>query len=160
MAEVINHIYQFKRGTAQRWIDVNPILRQGEPGFEYDTGRLKIGDGFTPWLGLKYINYNHTGSQEGIITVNTYEELPKEGDKNLIYRVTLESVLYQWNDDIKIYEILGSASEVDLEEVKELVSDLAVTKKFNIANTPVGTLVNYTDDEIRIMCPKDTQWKK
>ena len=34
MAEVIQHTYQFKRGTAQRWIEVNPILRQGEPGFE------------------------------------------------------------------------------------------------------------------------------
>jgi hypothetical protein len=56
MAEIINHIYQFKRGTAQRWIEVNPILRQGEPGFEYDTGKLKIGDGFTPWLALPYIN--------------------------------------------------------------------------------------------------------
>ena len=56
MAEVIQHVYQFKRGTAQRWIDVNPVLRQGEPGFEYDTGKLKIGDGFTPWLALPYIN--------------------------------------------------------------------------------------------------------
>ena len=61
MAEVIQHIYQFKRGTAQRWIEVNPILKQGEPGFEYDTGKLKIGDGFTPWLALPYSNSENGG---------------------------------------------------------------------------------------------------
>ena len=41
MAEIVQHTYQFKRGTAQRWIDVNPILLQGEPGYETDTGKLK-----------------------------------------------------------------------------------------------------------------------
>lgn len=53
--EIIKHTYQFKRSTAQRWLDLNPILRQGEPGFEYDTGKLKIGNGFTPWKDLPYI---------------------------------------------------------------------------------------------------------
>ena len=74
MAEIIKHIYQFKRGTAQRWIEVNPVLRQGEPGFEYDTGKLKIGDGFTPWLTLPYINDVDVSGQEEIIVVSTYND--------------------------------------------------------------------------------------
>lgn len=128
MAEVINHVYQLKRGTAQRWIDVNPILRQGEPGFEYDTGRLKIGDGFTPWLALKYINYEYSDEKEGIITVNAFEELPEEGNKNLIYRVSLEALLYQWNDEIKAYEILGStvATEVNVNQLVQDEGDVLV----------------------------------
>lgn len=58
MATNENFIFQFKRGTAQRWAEVNPILLNGEPGYEYDTGKLKIGDGATPWLALNYQNAN------------------------------------------------------------------------------------------------------
>ena len=58
MAQVVNITYQLKRGSAARWTELNPILKQGEPGFEYDTGKLKIGDGFTPWNSLPYINEN------------------------------------------------------------------------------------------------------
>lgn len=48
-------ILQLKRGTAERWYTVNPILAIGEPGFVYDANKLKIGDGVTPWNELPYI---------------------------------------------------------------------------------------------------------
>lgn len=32
--------------------------------------------------------------------------------------------------------------------------------KFEIVSAPVGTLINYGEDEIRVMCPADTEWKK
>jgi hypothetical protein len=32
------------------------VLRLGEPGYEKDTGRLKIGDGVTPWNSLDYFS--------------------------------------------------------------------------------------------------------
>ena len=55
MAHIVKHIYHLKRGTAQRWLEVNPILDSGEPGFEYDTNKLKIGDGVRAWRDLPYI---------------------------------------------------------------------------------------------------------
>lgn len=114
MAETIQHAYQFKRGTAQRWIEVNPILRQGEPGFEYDTGKLKIGDGFTPWNNLKYINENiDVNKQEEMVTVSTYSELPKVGDEKKLYRVVEDKLLYQWNFHKGIYESLGATGSFD-----------------------------------------------
>lgn len=114
MAETIQHVYQFKRGTAQRWIDVNPILRQGEPGFEYDTGKLKIGDGFTPWNNLKYINENiDVNKQEEMVTVSTYSELPKIGDEKKLYRVVEDKLLYQWNFHKGVYESLGATGSFD-----------------------------------------------
>ena len=114
MAETIQHVYQFKRGTAQRWIEVNPILRQGEPGFEYDTGKLKIGDGFTPWNNLKYINENiDVNKQEEMVTVSTYSELPKIGDEKKLYRVVEDKLLYQWNFHKGIYESLGATGSFD-----------------------------------------------
>lgn len=45
---------QFRRDTASRWARLNPILAEGEPGLETNTGRLKIGDGSTRWLALEY----------------------------------------------------------------------------------------------------------
>ena len=113
MAEVVKHIYQFKRGTAQRWIEVNPILRQGEPGFEYDTGKLKIGDGFTPWLALPYINDVNVSGQEEMVVVASYSDLPKVGDESKLYRVVEDKLLYQWNLQRNLYESLGSQGSFD-----------------------------------------------
>jgi hypothetical protein len=45
---------QLRRGTAAQWTTSNPILAQGEPGFETDTGRFKIGNGSTAWSSLSY----------------------------------------------------------------------------------------------------------
>ena len=56
MADVIKTTFQVKRGTAARWEELNPILNPGEPGFEMDTFKLKIGNGSTPWKELPYLN--------------------------------------------------------------------------------------------------------
>ena len=45
---------QFRRDTSTNWYNVNPILLQGEFGYETDTGYAKIGDGSTPWASLYY----------------------------------------------------------------------------------------------------------
>lgn len=43
---------QVRRGTASDWSTLNPVLAQGEFGFEHDTGVVKIGDGATAWNSL------------------------------------------------------------------------------------------------------------
>lgn len=45
---------QYRRGTATQWTSVNPILAQGEPGYEYDTGKFKVGNGVDTWNVLPY----------------------------------------------------------------------------------------------------------
>jgi hypothetical protein len=45
---------QLRRDTAAHWTSVNPVLNQGEPAFETDTGKLKIGDGNVSWSSLAY----------------------------------------------------------------------------------------------------------
>lgn len=45
---------QFRRGKAAFWTDENPVLRSGEPGYEIDTGKFKMGDGETHWRELDY----------------------------------------------------------------------------------------------------------
>lgn len=46
---------KLRRGTAAEWATANPVLAEGEPGFETDTGKQKIGDGTTAWNDLPYI---------------------------------------------------------------------------------------------------------
>lgn len=45
---------QYRRGTAAQWTSVNPVLAQGEPGYEYDTGKFKVGNGVDTWNVLPY----------------------------------------------------------------------------------------------------------
>lgn len=45
---------QLRRDTAANWTSVNPILAEGELGFETDTLLYKLGDGVTAWNSLAY----------------------------------------------------------------------------------------------------------
>lgn len=45
---------QFKRGLAASFVLTNPVLAAGEPGYETDTGKFKIGDGVTAWNSLPH----------------------------------------------------------------------------------------------------------
>lgn len=58
------NLIQVRRGSRSQWIDANPILEDGEFGFEVDTGRVKIGDGNSYWNNLDYI-----GTKENFIKV-------------------------------------------------------------------------------------------
>jgi hypothetical protein len=56
---------QLRRDTSANWGSVNPVLLRGEPGFETDTGKLKIGDGNTAWNTLDYFG-GEEGSSENL----------------------------------------------------------------------------------------------
>lgn len=68
--------------------------------------------------------------------------------------------------EIEIDEKLAakvSAEEVDskIESALNEIECAPITYekvKYEIANTPVGTLIDYKEDEIRIMCPADTEY--
>ena len=44
---------QFRRDSAATWTSTNPTLSQGEVGYEYDTGKFKVGTGATVWKALR-----------------------------------------------------------------------------------------------------------
>lgn len=58
--------FKFRRGPSYEWAADNPILRAGEPGYELDTRKLKIGDGHTAWLGLPYLTGSGGGGADGL----------------------------------------------------------------------------------------------
>ena len=47
---------KFRRDTSINWTSVNPIPAQGEPCYETDTGKLKIGNGSDNYVTLPYVS--------------------------------------------------------------------------------------------------------
>ncbi len=47
---------QSRRGSSAQWSAANPILADGEIGYDSTTKQMKIGDGVTAWNALQYTN--------------------------------------------------------------------------------------------------------
>ena len=52
---------KFRRDTSANWTSVNPIPAQGEPCYETDTGKLKIGNGSDSYTTLPYVSDGGSG---------------------------------------------------------------------------------------------------
>ena len=57
---------QLRRDLDTNWNSANPTLSEGEPGFETNTGKFKIGDGNTQWNSLPYATASGSGSGIGL----------------------------------------------------------------------------------------------
>lgn len=132
MAEIIKTTFQFRRGTASVWGRNNPILQRGEPGFEIDTHKLKVGDGQTEWNNLPYIGGSEWSiSPDGntlVVSANNelvlygFEEaetdqIPVKGADGKLHWLTVSwSSLSGYIDDLEQREAIvlygGSATEV------------------------------------------------
>ena len=78
-----------RRGTAEEWMRINPQLNIGEPGYEIDTNRLKIGNGFDDWLSLPYIS-------SPIIMVDV---LPIYGMTGILYIKSIDYTVWIWYEN-------------------------------------------------------------
>lgn len=47
---------KLRRDTSSNWASSNPVLAQGEPGYDLTSKRLKIGDGSTSWNSLSWFD--------------------------------------------------------------------------------------------------------
>lgn len=77
--KIIKTTFLLRRGTTAAWEEANPVLAYGEPGYEKDTGKLKIGDGDTPWSQLPYV-----GDGDSVLEVDNQSiEINEEGKVSL-----------------------------------------------------------------------------
>ena len=82
MPTVVKTTFLLRRGLSTEWASVNPILKTGEPGFETDTGKLKIGRNNLAWNDLDYyggeVSIEADGKtivlDNGTIMLSGYEE--------------------------------------------------------------------------------------
>jgi hypothetical protein len=80
----------FKRGTAAQWSALNPVLLDGMPGWERDTGLFKIGDGVTAWNTLAY--YSGSIPTPGTTDVVTKLEVDSTGGDQAVNLITYTNV--------------------------------------------------------------------
>lgn len=69
---------QFKRGTAAAFKKHNPLLLKGEPAFEEDTNKMKVGTGKKFYNDLPYIG-DHSKPKDGKSTYELWLEAGNEG---------------------------------------------------------------------------------
>ena len=75
-----------RRDTAENWTKKNPVLRQGEEGYETDTGRRKVGNGTGAWSELSYtvdqsFNPDSSNAQSGFAVAEA-DEIEKSRSDN------------------------------------------------------------------------------
>jgi len=73
-----------RRDLAANWAAANPILAQGEMGFEIDVEPFpsKVGDGITPWNSLPYL-FSSTGFLGTTYTSHTHSQYINTSVSNL-----------------------------------------------------------------------------
>ena len=81
---------QLRRDTAANWSTINPTPSAGEPCFETDTGRFKIGDGSTDYNSLPY----QGGTSKTAVTTDTAQTI--SGEKTF----TNDIIIDQWNSNV------------------------------------------------------------
>lgn len=63
-----------RRDTSTSWTNINPILGDGEMGYEKDTGKLKIGDGIRTWNQLPYFQPQTSTLFDGGLATTVYKD--------------------------------------------------------------------------------------
>lgn len=76
----VKAVIQLRRATEHEWIELNPVLRLGEPALSTDVYKLKIGDGERHWREIPYLTSSGGGGTEyvagnGIIIENNMIKL-------------------------------------------------------------------------------------
>lgn len=123
---------------------------------------------------LKFITGEESKKQ--VVSLDALPEV-SAGDKEVLYVVdgivyTFDGEKYrsQYVDHTKELEALderltgveSSLEEIadDIAELEEKTSQVYEKIRYEVTSAPEGTLVDYREKEIRVMCPKDTKWVK
>lgn len=101
-SKTIKTTFLLKRASTETWESLNPVLKYGEPGYEKDNGKLKIGDGITPWNNLSYLTDVNTkiivdNPQEGeVLTYNAAAN--RWENKKLEFSNIMSGTTEYWNN--------------------------------------------------------------
>lgn len=95
-----------RRDTAANWTAANPVLRDGEIGYEIDTKQAKIGDGSSPWSALEYAPWNRNPVLQSIQLLTTGGNADTAGE-------------LAWNEDEQTLDI-GKGNGTVLQVGQEL----------------------------------------
>lgn len=86
MAEKI----QLRRDNSAAWTLANPVLSDGEIGWERDTYQFKVGDGVTAWNALAYGGIQGPQGPHGVIDPAQFFQVA-----NLFYEIAEDETAKQ-----------------------------------------------------------------
>lgn len=120
MATVKIDLLQIKRGSKaalERTLAGEKRLIDGEPAFEKDTGKLKVGNGVQDYKDLPYVASGSSSSNQIFFDIKS--NFPVVGEANKLYVATDEKAIYLW--DLKYvlitstenYEYIDGGSAAD-----------------------------------------------
>ena len=90
-------IIQLRRDTAANWTSNDPILAQGEIGYETDTNQYKIGDGSTAWSSLSYFAASILTTKGDLLSYSTAEaRLGVGADNSLLVADSAQATGLNW----------------------------------------------------------------
>jgi len=132
---------QQRRGTAEQWTLANPILAEGEIGFEIDINQFKVGDGVNRWEDLSYfrnsndvdeiledfIPLSEKGEANGVATLDEEGQVPADQLANAT--VDLSDYATEEYVDTAVTNLVASAPET-LDTLNELAAALGDDANF------------------------------
>lgn len=122
--------YQLRRGLAADWTTNNTILAAGEPGFETDTKKMKIGDGSTAWTSLGYTTGNSSYISVGNSTVNVVANTTSLKVSNATLSVFID------NDNVNIG---NSTVNTSIDNTRIATGNASVNATVNATAFALGT---------------------
>lgn len=134
---------QLRRDTLASWNTNNPILSQGEVGYETDSNKFKIGDGSSTWFALDY--FGGEVDLSGYLTTSSASSTYlTQVSASTIYatKVDLESVDLVSASTAVVAAIVDSAPS-NLNTLNELAA--AIGDDANFASTVTTAIGNKLD---------------
>ena len=93
---------QIRQDTTENWVTTNPILADGEIGYDTTVMRFKVGNGVYKWTELSYTKnemYDDTLVNEKINQIN--EDLSQKSNSSDVYtKQQIEDMLYITEDEL------------------------------------------------------------
>lgn len=180
MAErIIKTVIQIRRDTEANWLlNKDVIPAPGEPCLTLDgvyAGQVKYGDGVTTWEHLSYSGLADVEG-DGLTTQVNGKVIGLLGADKATAGQTIRigsSGQLEWytpkcidNPEEVLESVAAMEAEVDAltAAVQNVYSKAEADARFEhvayeFVSMPAGSVVDYGDKEIRIMCPSDFEWK-
>lgn len=158
---------KLRRDTAANWTANNTVvLGEGEPGYEIDTGKLKIGDGTTAWSVLTYFTPDNDNLANGLneITLDAagalvYPNGALQRDtgsitcpgnaSTMVYTTSSASNQHTMKLLIQVEGFVGAAAQFDTQACEMIIAksfraDAIAASVYGVVHTSVAPLATFT----------------
>lgn len=144
MPEYSNTRIQVRRGTSSEWASANPVLGEGEPGYDLTNKILKVGDGTSTWSDLPEAGISQEDLDQAI--ANLIDSAPQTLD-------TLNEIAAAINDNASFFEAVaysGGAISQFNNDSNYIVSDNSVANGSDL----VTNIISLTQEEYDLITPE------